>query len=201
MEGLPTGLRRILADRHSPEAAALYKNLLGYIHARVRSLAARSLPLLRNEQRQEEICGEVLFQLMQGGLARFQGDTLPALYAYVRTATDRIARRAHARWAREAAMVHELPKQAFQGVLNGNGPLAPRVEVQVASPLPPGDQSFLRELLHAGSQAQLARERQCSRAAVSQRLKRIRQRLEGMGPHANQAHEAWLHHEAQQAVG
>ena len=69
-------------------------------------------------------------------------------------------------------------------------------EVSPESPLPPEDQTYLIALLQAGSKADLARVAGVSRAAVTQRIQRIRDRIDSLAPRQRAAHEAWLGHQA-----
>jgi DNA-directed RNA polymerase specialized sigma24 family protein len=197
-------LRRILADRHSPEAAALFQTLLGYIHRRVRAIARARLHDLLAESDQEEVLAEVLAQLMQGALVRFQGQALPELLAFVRTMTDRIAWRHAERRIRERDAVRQVAGDGSAIALGwAPSPPPPRdlhLERVQDSPLPDEDQRYLVALLHAGSRATLARVAGVSRAAVTQRIHRIRRRVADLSPHERAAHEAWLEQQASAAL-
>jgi hypothetical protein len=196
-------LRRILADRHSPEAAALFQTLLGYIHRRVRAIARARLPDLLAESEQEEVLAEVLAQLMQGALVRFLGASLPELLAYVRTMTDRIAWRHAERRIRERDAVRQVAGDGSASALGWAPASAPPRELERVqdSPLPEDDQRYLVALLHAGSRATLARVAGVSRAAVTQRIHRIRRRIADLSPAERAAHEAWLEQQATAALG
>lgn len=194
------GMRRILADRHGPEAAALYQTLLTVVHRRVVGQARTRWGGVLGEPDHEEILGEVLFQLMQGGLARFRGDTLPELLAFVRTMTDRITWRVVERRLRE--------RDAVRDMVNGTVPAwrpdtvtQPDVtDVIVESPLPEADRVYLDALIMAGSRAELARTLNVSRAAVTQRIQRIRDRVAALPTDQRATHEAWLRRRASEAL-
>lgn len=196
-----TQLRGVLADRQGPEAAALFQTLLKYVHRRVQILAHTRCEGLLMEADQEEVIAEVMFQMMSGGLARFRGECLPQLLAFVRTATDRIAWRVSERKIRERDAVERVtddrdarwtpstlraPDQGTESVPD--------------SPLPVEDLRYLSALLEAGSKADLARHAGVSRAAVTQRIQRIRDRISALSPRERAAHEAWLEHQASIAI-
>ena len=188
-------LRALLADRHSPEAAALFQTLLKYCHKRVCQSSAYSrgqLPIAVVE----EICGDVLYQLMSGGLAQFRGESLPELIGFVRVITDRTTWRIVKRRDRERLALDEVGEEPWTSQL----PRPDQLEVEVDSPLPVQDRDYLIELLAAGSKAELARRNGVSRAAVTQRVQRIRKRVAGLTPQQRMAHEAWLNRRARLAV-
>ena len=68
------------------------------------------------------------------------------------------------------------------------------------TPLSPADAEYLQNLLKVGSQAALARANGVSRAAVTQRLHRIRDRIAAMSPQAQQSTKAWVQVMAMQAA-
>ncbi len=197
MGSLHLDVRRLLADRHGPEAAALFRTLAAFVERRVGYLSRTRCRDLLAEADQEEILGEVLFTLMEGALGRFRGETTAELQAFVRTVADRTTlRRAQLR-LRERETVDDLHGVHWT-------PTAPApdeaVELWVDSPLDLADRTFLSDLLHAGSQADLARKSGVSRAAVSQRLTRIRDRIARLPQSQRDAHDAWLEHTATAAV-
>ena len=65
------------------------------------------------------------------------------------------------------------------------------VELSQTNPLNPQDTAYLEELFSAGSQAGLARRTGVSRAAVTQRIQRIRARIQAMGPDKQLEVEVW----------
>jgi len=173
-------LRGLLADRHSPEARALYLTLAKYVEGRVRWFGRVRGSDLFGEADLDEIVGEVMLQLTAGSLAQFRGESLPELLGFVRTVTDRATWRAARRRidekraleGEEAQQIlrdrHSSPPRADEVVL-----LAPEV------PLDAKDQAYLEELFSAGSKAEFARQTGVSRAAVTKRVDRIRARIDG----------------------
>jgi hypothetical protein len=191
MEDFNTNLRRVLADRHSPEATALFRTLLGYIGRRVTAVANGRCRGLLSESDIEEIAGEVLFQLMQGGLARFRGESMPELIGFVRTMCDRTTWRAAQRRARERDAVAEF-RNTDDDAWTPSAIRSDVVEFEARSPLSEADQTYLAELISAGSKAELARRAGVSRAAVTQRIRRIQDRIAQLAPRDRGAHDAWM---------
>jgi hypothetical protein len=199
MESIQTELRLIAADRTSPEAQALFLTLTGYVDRRVRRITAARYSDLLGAAEQEEVVGEVLYQLMAGSLAQFRGDTLPELLGFVRSISDRCVGRAARKRLRERTA---LDAEGQDEVRSWSGTMPhpdQAVHFVPASPLSPQDEGYLRALLHAGSRADYARSAGISRAAVTQRVQRIRSRIESLPEREQQAAEGWLHHEARLA--
>ena len=69
-------------------------------------------------------------------------------------------------------------------------------ELTPDSPLAADDQRYLTALLQAGSKAELARVTGVSRAAVTQRIQRIQERIRSLGPRERASHEAWMQQQA-----
>lgn len=183
-------LRRLVADRGSPEAAAMFQVLMRYAHKRVVVVSNRCggrMPA----SRQEELVADILLQLMDGGLARFRGATLPELLAFVRTIADRTTWRAVRAEDRErntfAEGDHELARDWTASLRPPD-----HTEVVAETALPEADQRYLIALLEAGSKAELARLAGVSRAAVTQRVQRIITRVESMTLDQRIAHEVWM---------
>lgn len=197
MDSLHLDVRRLLADRHGPEAAAMFRTLAAFVERRVGTLSRTRCRDLLAEADTEEITAEVLFTLMEGALGRFRGDSAAELHAFVRTITDRTTMRRAAVRLRERQTVDDLHGVSHAATAPGPDEA---VEVGVESPLDTTDRAFLTELLRAGSQADLARRSGVSRAAISQRLTRIRDRLARLSPPQRDAHEAWLEHTASTVV-
>ena len=191
-------LRLLVSDRHSSEARALFDVLCRYVHRRV-SIVSRHCGNALAESEQEEAVGDVLLQLMQGSLAAFRGETLPELLGFVRTITDRTTWRIVRRRDRERSLL-----QLESGIVEDWTAAMPRpdanVEVVPDSPLPPNDQDYLMELLRAGSKAELARKNGVSRAAVTQRVQRIQNRVAELSAMARSTHEVWLNQAARHVV-
>jgi hypothetical protein len=190
-------LRRTLANRHSPEAAALFQTLLEAVHKRVAYLVATRCRGALGTTDIEEILGEVLYQLMEGALARFRGESLPELLGFVRTITDRTTWRAAQRKARERRVVEQVHDDS-DARWTGQPEAAPDrlVEFTPPSPLPEADQNYLLALLRAGSKAALAEHDGVSRAAVTQRIQRIRARIDALPSKQRASHEAWMERQA-----
>jgi len=200
---MPTGgpfreqLARIAANRHSPEAAALYRVLFEYTEKRVRR-TSRSARL--GASRQEEVVGEVLLQLMKGSLAGFRGGSLPELLAFVRTIADRAVWRVIRTLERERLALEDAGLDGMSRWTGAAPASADSFELMGTSPLEPKDQVYLCELLRAGSKAEYARRAGVSRAAVTQRVKRIRDRIAQLSKGDQLSHEVWLQQQAHAAV-
>ena len=193
-------LEAVLCDRHSPEATALFETLLAYDHKRVRNIACRHVGQL-SEGDIEELCGEVLLQLMSGGLARFRGSSLPELLAFCRTMCDRICWRHLDRRRKEQAMLRDAAGTHMDRFTALPSRPDEHLEIIVDSPLSETDQQYLRDLLAAGSKAELARRAGVSRAAVTQRIQRIRARIDALSAQDLGAHEVWMRQAARTALG
>lgn len=193
--GLPVGeefreqLRRVAANRHGPEAAALYRVLFDYVQRRTRRTAGTAR-LSASEQ--EEVVGDVLLQLMQGSLVSFRGGSLPELLGFVRTITDRAVWRVVRGRERERVALEEAGVDGMDRWTAAAPPSSDAVEVVGETPLPAADQAYLIDLLRAGTKAEYARRAGVSRAAVTQRVKRISERLLALGAGERMAHEVWL---------
>lgn len=191
-------LRLLLADRSSPEAAAMFQVLMKYAHKRVISVSMRCGNKLPHS-RQEELVADILLQLMDGGLARFRGGSLPELLGFVRTIADRTTWRAVRSTEREQNALAE-----------GDGELARRwsskpkapdeLEIDAETPLSETDQAYLIALMQAGSKAELARTAGVSRAAVTQRVQRILSRVEALPKGQRMAHEVWMQQTARMVL-
>ncbi len=192
-------LRMLLANRRAPEALGLFELLTRYAHRRVGSVSRHcGGALARSEQ--EEVVADVLLQLLQGSLAMFRGETLPELLGFVRTVADRTTWRTIRRRDRERALLHQ---EATDIVEDWNARLpAPDQDGErtATSPLSSSDQDYLMLLLRAGSKAELARRAGVSRAAVTQRVQRIRNRVAELGSDARIRHEVWLSQAARRVV-
>ena len=185
-------LRLLLADRHSPEARALFLTLAGYAHSRVRRHARSRYGDLLGAPDEEELVADVLLQLMAGSLATFRGHSLPELLAFVRSICDRSVWRLARLRRRERDTLEGPVGEEVRG-WNAASP-SPEASVRMvpASPLNQADQGYLMELLEAGSKAEMARLQGVSRAAVTQRVQRIRARIEQLSPRDQATAEAWL---------
>jgi len=188
------GIRMLLADRHSPEAQALYLRLARYIHSRVqRRCSGRYCGVLGSAE-QEELVAEVLYLLMSGALARFEGHTVASLLAFVRTIADRtVGHAARARIRERDALDGEVGAEVKAWNAAMPHPDS-TVHVVPESPFTEQDQGYLVALFSAGTKAEYARLNGVSRAAVTQRVQRIRLRIERMEQAERSRAEAWLEH-------
>lgn len=186
MEALHLDVRRVLSDRHGPEAAALFRALAAFVDRRVAHLARTRCRDLISDADREEILGEVLYALMEGALGRFRGTTTAELQAFVRTMADRTTIRRAQRHLRERDADAVLPAPEPEPSPDE------RIELDTISSLDATDRAYLGELLQAGTQADLARAKGVSRAAVSQRVARIRERIDRMSSGQRAAHDAWM---------
>lgn len=192
-------LRLLIADRRSAEAASLFHLLMQYTHRRTLAVSRHCGNALSPSE-QEEVVAEVLLQLMQGSLAAFRGDSVAELYAFVRIIADRTTWRVIRRKEREIDTLQGDGADAVEGWHGG----VPRPDAEAErvpdSPLPEKDQAYLRELLRAGSKAELARRSGVSRAAVTQRVQRIRTRIDELAPGPRSRHEVWMQQAARDAL-
>ncbi len=193
------GVRSLLSDRRSPEAAAIVGVIMHYTHRRV-IVVSRACGAALEDSEQEELVGEVVVALLQGALAHFRGATLPELLAFVRTIADRTTWRAIRTRERERRTAWSATREAPERFSS----IPPRpdqhLEFVPDSPLPPQDQEYLRQLLEAGSKADLARSHGVSRAAVTQRVQRIVARVAALPSVERMAHEVWMEQAARKAI-
>lgn len=193
-------LRGLVADRRSPEARALLDELLRYTRARVNRLAARQRSGLASQE-VDEIVATVLLDLLRGGLASFRGDSLPELIAFTRTIADRTTWRFLRRAQRERDALDQAGADGLAPV-GAHAFSAPdaHVEPMVQSPLTEPDVVYLQALLRAGSKAELARHAGVSRAAVTQRVQRIVERVGALSDDQLARHVVWLRQEATRSL-
>ncbi len=201
MEDLQRNIRHILANRHSADARAFWETLLKEIERRVRYVQqSRWSDVLRSTET-EELVGDVLFDLMQGGLARFRGESIGELYAFIRTICERKVARAAQKRIRERKHVDYKADLTFDDRTVPAKAEASEIQGwEVNSPLPTKDQAYLTELLKAGSKAELARRKGVSRAAVTQRIQRIHVKLQELGEQARLEHRTWLQRQAESVI-
>lgn len=195
MSELRTLLQQVLADRHAPEARTFYVHLLGTIDARARSVWRSCYADLLSSEEIDEVVADVLQRLMTRALARFRGDSQPELFAFVRTVTDRCVWHRAQRKLRERRVLRtEAPELSAEWMSGGAGGASePDMEHLQQIPLNERDQSFLVDLMSAASKAEYARQHNVSRAAVTQRVQRIRERIDALRPNEQEAVDAWLH--------
>jgi DNA-directed RNA polymerase specialized sigma24 family protein len=183
-------LRLLMADRTTPEAAAMFQVLIRYVHKRVVRVCARCGGRIA-PSRQEELVADVMLQLMDGGLVRFRGGSLPELLGFVRTIADRGTWRAVRGLERERAALAGADLDTVRH-WTAIPPRPDEMELLADTPLSEGDQVYLIQLLRAGSKAELARRAGVSRAAVTQRVQRIRARIGALAEQDRMAHQVWM---------
>jgi hypothetical protein len=200
MSDLHTQIRLLTADRHSPEARALYAMLARYVDRRVHGVVRHAASDLLSPSEVEEVVADVMFQLVTGALLQFRGEVLGELMAFVRTVSDRRLWRTIKRKIREKRYLEQANVDDLRA---REARLQPDQLVHIVPDLPLGedDEAYLRALLEAGSKAELARQRSLSRAAVTQRVQRIRKRIEALHPGQQLAVDAWLQQAARDALG
>ncbi len=185
-------LNQLLANRHTGEAKALYTTLARYAHRRVENTARRRYSDVLAPPDREDLVAEVLYQLMSGALARFQGKTTGELLAFVRTISDRhVNHAAHKRIRERNTLAGEVGDTVRDWVSREPSP-EETVRMAVECPLSEEDEQYLTALFISGSRADLARSRGISRAAVTQRLTRIKNRIDAL-PHRQQSDaKVWI---------
>lgn len=201
MEDLQRNLRHILANRHSAEARGFWETLLKEIERRVKNAQYNRWSDVLRSTETEELVGDVLFDLMQGGLARFRGESIGELYAFIRTICERKVARAAQKRIRERKHVDFKADLTFDDrTVPAKAEVSEGPGWKVDSPLPTKDQTYLTELLQAGSKAELARRKGVSRAAVTQRIQRIHVKLQELGEQARLEHRSWLQRQAESVI-
>ncbi len=185
-------LEQLLANRHTAEARGLYMTLARYAHRRVETVSRRRYSDVLGPPDREELVAEVLLQLMSGALARFQGRTVGELLAFVRTISDRLVGHTAFKRIRERdSLAGELGETVRKWT--GTEPMPDEVVYLVPDcPLSQEDADYLTALFASGSRADLARQSGVSRAAVTQRLNRIRSRIEALPNQQKGAAKAWV---------
>lgn len=185
-------LEQLLANRRSPEARQLYLMLAQYIDRRVRRTTRYRYADVLSDADQEEVVGEVVLQLMSGALARFRGHTIGELLAFVRMICDRsVGHTARRRIRERDTLAGEARDEVMAWTASSPQP-DQVIRLVPDTPLSEADAEYLEKLLQVGSQAALARAHGVSRAAVTQRLHRIRDRIAAMSPQAQQSTKAWV---------
>ena len=185
-------LRLLLADRHTPETRAFYERLLGYIDRRARLVWRSCYRDLLSEAQVEEAVAEVLKRLITGALASFRGETINELFAFVRTITDRCVWRLAQRAIRERDVLKGEGAEAALGWFGTVRHPEDLVEVIPGVALSEIDQGFILALLEAESKVEYSRRHGVSRAAVTQRVQRIKRRIARLDPQERTAVDAWL---------
>ncbi|MFM2245694.1 MAG: hypothetical protein RL071_1768 [Pseudomonadota bacterium] len=193
-------LDAVLADRSGPEARALFLTLSAYVERRAAQRVRARYADLLGAAEVEELVGEVMVELISGALGNFRGEGLHSLLAFVRCITDRVVWRAAQRRLRERAVLDGPAAEDIEA-WSARAPEPPLDAAPTADcPMPQADMDYLRAILAAGGRARFATAAGVSRAAVTQRVQRIKARLERMSGDDQELAQAWLHQEAARAA-
>ena len=185
-------LEELLSNRHTVEARGLYTTLARYAHRRVERTARRRYNDVLSAPDREELVAEVLYQLMSGALARFQGHSTGELLAFVRTISDRHVNHAAHRRIRERDTLAGEMGDTVRGWVGKEPTPEESIRLVPDCPLSKDAEEYLIALFRSGSRADLARDRGISRAAVTQRLTRIKSRIDSL-PHTGKSDaEVWI---------
>jgi DNA-directed RNA polymerase specialized sigma24 family protein len=191
-QDIRVALEQLLANRHTPEARGMYMTLARYTHRRVDVTSGRRYSDILSRVDREEIVGEVILQLMSGALARFKGNSVAELLGFVRTIADRMVGHAARKRIRERnTLAGEMGDEVRSWMGKETAP-DHSVRMNQICPLTEEDAAYLTALFGAGSRADLARDRGISRAAVTQRLNRIRNRIDAMPPKHKSHARNWV---------
>lgn len=200
MSAFQEQLQAVLADRHTAEARALFLRLMQYIDVRVVAVWRYTCKDLLDTGEREEVVSEVMEILLTGALARFRGETLSELFAFVRRVTDRCLIHRARRRLRQRRVLEDAGREGLD-LLATRFPDPDQGITEVPdNPLAEADQDYLLSLLRAGSMAEHARRQAVSRAAVTLRVQRIRSRIESLAPVERAAVETWLENAAAQVA-
>ncbi len=190
------GLQELIQATDTTRAQVLYRELSRFVSSRVRHLVRTRYADLLTVADQEDVVSEVLFLLLSRGLRGFRGSSRGELLAFVRTVTDRrLWRLAGQRIRARNAMAGAAGEEARSWAVSPDAPDQGIIAIP-DTPLSDVDADYLLDLLQAGSQSNLARATGVSRAAVTQRLHRIRRRIEALSPDEQQTAEVWLRQSA-----
>jgi hypothetical protein len=185
-------LDQLLANRHTGEARALYTTLARYAHRRVENIARRRYSDVLAAPDREELVAEVLYQLVSGALARFQGHTTGELLAFVRTISDRHVNHAAHKRIRERNTLAGEVGDTVRGWISREPSPEEIVRLDVDCPLSDEDALYLTALFVSGSRADLARDKGISRAAVTQRITRIKTRIDALPNRKQSDAKVWI---------
>ncbi|MFT5684366.1 MAG: hypothetical protein ACI8RZ_005307 [Myxococcota bacterium] len=180
---------------HAKEALRLYQRMERFVKGRVYRMGRIRYRDLLCEATLEDVISEVLYQMLSGALLQFRGHTLSELLGFSRTIADRTLWRAARRRIRERETLLVLAEE-IQGW--SVRPLRPDQSLIAVpqTPLSDSDSDYLLSLLKAGSHACLARELEVSRAAVTQRVQRIRARIAKLSEVEQATAECWMRQSA-----
>ena len=188
-------LYALQTNPHSAEALRLYQRVARFVKGRVYRVGRRRYQDLLPEAAFEQNASEVTYQMLSGALHQFRGHTLSELLGFTRTIADRTLWRAARRRIRERETL-AARREEIQG-WSVHTLRADQALIAVPStPLSEADTTYLLALLNAGSLARLARALGVSRAAVTQRVQRIRGRIEKLSEAEQGTAESWLRQSA-----
>ena len=191
---LPESLADLLAGQQTAAARTLYAALHRTTSTRLRYRVHSRYSDLFSSTDEEDLTSEIMCVLLYGALQGFRGTSQGELISFVRTIVDRHLWRAARRRIRERGLLETHAGEAADAW--GGTTVPPALEVGLRavseSPLPTTDADYLLGLLRAGSQASFAREQRVSRAAVTQRIQRIRRRIDGLTPAERDLTRTWL---------
>jgi len=182
-------------EPHSAEALRLYQRMVRFVRGRVNRVGRRRYQDLLSEATFEEVVSEVIYQMFSGALDQFRGHTLPELLGFTRTIADRILWRAARRRIRERDTLAERREEIQSWSVRTLRADHALIAVPI-TPLSEDDTAYLLSLLSAGSHAHLARSLGVSRAAVTQRVQRIRGRIAQLSETDRGTAESWLRQSA-----
>jgi len=193
-------IRQLLVHRHSPEALELYTLIMKYAHRRIIHVTRGSTADKMTVAEVEDLVSDVMLQLINGSLAQFRGNTIPELLGFVRTITDRRVWRDRTKRIKSYEMLRTLKADREQRPRHADTLLEIHYDFNVDTPLSADDKTYLTALIEAGSKAEYARRHSLSRAAVTQRVKRIVRRIETFTENEQMAVQSWMQKVARTAI-
>ena len=200
MSDVQQQIRHLLVHRHSAEALELYTLVMKYAYRRVVHVTSGSTAYKLTKAEVEDLVSEVMLQLINGSLAQFRGNTIPELLGFVRTVTDRRVWRDRTKRIKSHEMMRSLKAETERHPNHSRIALDTVYEFDVDTPLSQEDQAYLAGLIEAGSKAEYARRNSLSRAAVTQRVKRIVNRIELFTENEQMAVQSWMQKVARTAL-
>ena len=200
MSSIQENIRHLMINRHSPEAMELYMLLMKYTHKRVLYITKTCGSDRLTYPEIEDLVSDVMLQLINGSLAQFRGSTIPELIAFVRTVTDRRIWRTRTKRIKDRELLNRIRSTREDALATTIDSPDDLVEFEPETPLNQEDEKYLEALIRAGSKAEYARQNDISRAAVTQRVKRIVKRIESFTQADQMAVESWMNRMARNAL-
>lgn len=200
MSTIQENIRDLMINRNSPEAMELYMLLMKYAHKRVLYITKTCGSDRLTHPEVEDLVSDVMLQLINGSLAQFRGSTIPELIAFVRTVTDRRIWRTRTKRIKDRELLKRIRTTREDALATASELPDDIVEFEPETPLNQEDEKYLEALIRAGSKAEYARQNDISRAAVTQRVKRIVKRIESFTQADQLAVESWLNRMARNAL-